>query len=144
VAAPFGDHPVGQHDDRVRVPDRIQPVRDQQRRPAGPVFPHGGVQLVLGVDVQPRARLVQHDQVGRLAQERPGQRHPSPLTAGEQHAGGRAPVRTGPRSDEDPGQRGVVAGRQGLQGLVHAGLPRRPTQPAGVVERGEGAVSGSL
>ena len=76
------DDPVGQQRDPVGQRDRARPVHDQDR---GRAVQHPGERLLhqrLGVDVQGRQRVVQHEQAG-LAEHGPGQRQPLPLAAGE-------------------------------------------------------------
>ena len=80
---PLLDHaPVLEHDDQVGVADRREPVRDDERRPAGEQAPQGLLDPPLGADVHRRGGLVE-DEDARGGEERAGERDELPLAERE-------------------------------------------------------------
>ena len=63
------DPAVLHHEDRVRVPDRREPVRDHEARPPAHQARHRALDQELGPGVDRARRLVQ-DEDGRIAEER--------------------------------------------------------------------------
>src|SRR5207248_2407731 len=73
VRALFDDPAVLEDDDQVRVADRGQAVRDDERRPPGEELAERDLDPALGADVDRRRRLVE-DQDARVGEERPRER----------------------------------------------------------------------
>ena len=61
--------PLAQHQDLVGVADRREPVRDHQRGAAGERGLERHLDGALGLRVEVRRRLVEHDDVRRLEQQ---------------------------------------------------------------------------
>src|SRR5690606_27512507 len=76
---------LAQHQDQIRVPDRREPVRDHEDRPAGEQLLRSLLDQLLGLAVQ-RARRLVEDQDRRIAQHRPGDRDSLALTTREARA----------------------------------------------------------
>ena len=74
-----------EHHDLVAVEHGGQPVRDDQQRPVRGRRGQGVAQQLLVAGVEAGRRLVEQEQ-RRAGQQRPGDRQPLPLAAGEQHA----------------------------------------------------------
>jgi len=83
MAAPLHDSAVVEHHDRVRRPDRAEPVGDQQAGTAAPVLAQPPVHLVFGLRVEPGAGFVQDEQIAVVADQRPGQGDPLAFPAGQ-------------------------------------------------------------
>ena len=82
MAALLGDPAVLDHEDRVGLADRREPVGDHER---GAALERGRERLLhggLGLAVEVRGGLVEHDDVGRLEQQ-PRDGHALLLAAGE-------------------------------------------------------------
>ena len=82
MGADLHDSPGIEHDEPIGPPQRGQPVGDRDRRPPGdePVDRRLNDRFGLGIDA--RRGLVE-DQDPRVYQQRPGDREPLPLAAGE-------------------------------------------------------------
>ena len=77
------DHPPGvHHDDPIGEVQGREPVGDQQRRAAGQDGPQRVVDRLLGAGVDGAGGVVQ-DEDRRVGQDRPGQRDPLALAAGQ-------------------------------------------------------------
>jgi hypothetical protein len=71
-----------QHQNQIEVADRRHPVRDDEGRTAREQLVESVEDQPLGLEVEPRAWLVE-DQDRRVANQRPYDTKPLPLTAGE-------------------------------------------------------------
>ena len=85
VGAAVGDPALIQDHDPVGQVQRRPAVRDDQRGAAPHDLPQRGVDLGLQARVDGRGRVVEQQQPG-IGDQRPGQRHPLPLAAGESKA----------------------------------------------------------
>ena len=103
MRAARGDAALGEHDDLVGERDRRQAVRDDERRPAGHRAAQADADQRLGRGVDGGGRVVE-DQDPRVDRERPRDREPLALAAGER--------------DPALADHGVVALRQPLDELV--------------------------
>ena len=86
LVGPGGDHPSAvEHGDTVDVTHRRQPVRDDQRRPAGHQVPECLLHGALALGIERRGRLVEEqDRAGR--EDRAGDSQPLPLATGQADA----------------------------------------------------------
>src|ERR1700694_363454 len=83
VVRPLLDDPaVLQHDDQVGIPNRRQPVRDDEGRSTGEQEPQRPLDLALGADVDRRSGLVEDEETG-IGKERARQRDELPLAERE-------------------------------------------------------------
>lgn len=114
MAARFGELPVVQDEDLVGVPDRAEPVGDDDLR--APLAGQVGVDADLGDRVEVAGGLVE-DQYGGAAGQCPGQCQALPLPAGQACA--------------VLGQPGGIAERGRGDLVVQAGQPGRALDVAG-------------
>ena len=110
VGTAVGDPAAVQDHDPVGQVQRGPAVRDDQRGPALHHRAQRGMDLGLQARVDGRGRVVEHQQPG-VGDQRPGQRHPLPLAAGQ----GKSLL----------AHHRVVAQRQPLDELVRLGGPGR-------------------
>ena len=110
VRTAVGDPPGVQYHDPVGQVQRGPAVRDDQRGPAAHDLVQRIVDLGLQARVDGRGRVVEDEQAG-VGDQRPGQRHPLPLAAGQ----GKSLL----------AHHRVVAQRQPLDELVRLGGPGR-------------------
>ncbi len=82
VSAALDDPALLHHEDQIGTQHGGQPVRDHDRRPAGERAFERGLHRGLGIRVEVRSGLVEHDEVRRL-QQQPRNGEPLLLTAGE-------------------------------------------------------------
>jgi len=121
VGAELADPTLAEHGDAIGAAQAAEPVRDQEPRAPRAVAREGAMHAMLGLGVEPRAGLVEQQQVGVRPRQGARERDALPLADREGRAGG---LRRAVLGDQRPAQRGGEAVGQRGELRIDVGEPR--------------------